>query len=264
MFGNNFLMGAALAAQGRIQPYTELVGAEKLVSAGAYTLNTGGVKFFPRITGSNPGTRECFEGHMLCATNVTRRVTGVLIYTGASNTGKTDLKARFAICDRSGSFYTGSGDDGLPNDVINGMTMAAGLSVANARLAAGGASSRWLKYTFDSPGIIECGQPFSLRCLAECEYSVTDAATLWNTNFLYLSCATYPHLTQGGPVDAVGRNLTYNALRTGGIDTITDATMANITAYNTPLESASVTMSTKTVDVGTIHTSWFTLITQRA
>ena len=252
-------------------PFADLVDCITTDTCGPDIVNSfafGSRAIFPRITGSNPGTRECLEGYAIGHAKTKLKVTGLLIQCG-DQTGRTSLKARFAIVNRDGSFYTGTPgvDTVLPLNVIGGLTMAAGVASGTALTAGGGANGRWLRYNFDNAGVIPAGTPFYVRCLAECEYSVTDSATLWNSNFLGFGGATmYPHAESGaGLTGASYRPLLGVALRTGGIDTITDATMANpgTAGVQALIGGASTTISAKTVDIGIVHAFVYKLICER-
>lgn len=251
-------------------PYAELVSGiddscgPDIVNSMAFASRA----MFPRVTGSNPGTRECIEGFAVGFAKTKLKVTGLIINCG-DQTGRTDLKSRFSIVNRDGSFYTGTPgvDTALPLDVIDGLTMAAGVASSAALLATGGGNGRYMRFNFDNAGVIPAGTPFFVRGLFECEYTVTDAATLWNSNFhAFGGAAMYPHAESGaGLAGSTYRPLLGVALRTGGIDTILDSAMASpgTAGLQALAGAASTTISTKTVDIGTLHSFVYRLICER-
>jgi hypothetical protein len=222
---------------------------------------------YPRITGSNPGTRECLVGFMPGYAEYRMNVSGILVYCG-DNASKTSLKSRFAIVGKDGMFYSGTVgvDTTLPTDVISGLTMAAGVASGTALTAAGGSSGRYMRYNFDQTGVIAAGTPFWVRLLAECEYTVTDSATLWANNFWTNYLITYPHSEGGAGLSGASyRSLLGVSLLTGGIDTITDASMASpgTAGVQHLIGGSSTTISTKTVDIGAVNGFNYWLICER-
>lgn len=208
------------------------------------------------IDGVNPGTREV----VVCGYNLLVPFPIPVYGHGCILAGMTDgtsVKARFAIARANANRWQGSAgvDSCLPTTLVIGDS--AGVTLSSLRTNAGGASMRFMEFSYGSSVILEPGRYWIMKAI-ECVYA---ADVAWSSHFGGYSdnVCMLPH-----EIGSTGnsRGIMAKALHTGGIDTLAWSSYMGLAAASWASAAASSATLTGRTWTGGIAAIGWGLITE--